>query len=507
MTAVSPTIASVSPVTGEIVASALIQETEGVAAAVSAASLMAREWAAKTPTERARHLLRIRESFADRGDAIAESTSAETGKPLADAWAEVLTACSMWGWAARQGPRLLSSRRIGAGPLVVKRARVHYEPYGVVGVIAPSNYPVVVPMQSIPSALAAGNTVVFKPSQRTLRTGQLIAEAINSAGIELVHVITGDGQTGEALARSAVQKLVFTGSPGVGRAVVGAAAWSLTPVVLQVGGKASAIVCRDADLGRAVRTVVGAAFTNAGQLGAATERVYVVSAVYDEFVERVVELTRQLRVGPQPDADFGPLARPEQAVVLESRLLDAECAGARILVGGRRRDDFPAVYFEPTVVVDVNPDMVLMQHASPGPVLTIMRVETPEDAAALVNMAAYAQNASVFTRDERHGRRVAAKLSVDWVHINDALVGHTVSGEPLVGLRASGSGRYDVRTGVLEFSRTKTVLSDRGRWMSYVAGMLMTERLRGPAALSRIASMRYSSERLTKRLQTRRARA
>lgn len=488
-------IESVNPITGSVVVRVPVDLAEQVDAQVSRARDAAVEWAALSPRERGSHLGHIRRCFADRASEIAAAITAETGKPLPDAYLEVLAACGMWSWASKKAPKLLTSKRIKTGPLVLKQAHVQYEPLGVVGVISPWNYPVAIPMQSLPYALVAGNTIVFKPSEYTLRTGQLIAEAINAAGRELVYVVAGDGRTGDALVRAAVDKVVFTGSGGVGRKILAATAEHLTPVIMELGGKDAAIVCADANLDRAARTVVGAAFTNAGQLCMATERAFVDATVYDAFVDRVSVVARGLRVGSGPDAHLGPLTRPEQADVLLRRLADAEHRGARVVLGGNVSQIGPAVYFEPTVVVDVTPEMALLREESFGPILSIIKVSGTQEALDMTNASEFGLNSSVFTTSKQRARDIASAIRAGGVHVNDALVGNAIGGVPFGGVKSSGYGRLQGDVGLFEFVASKTIISDRWSRSPGLTALMVAPRRPSPALLRGVIAAAYSSRR------------
>lgn len=425
-------------------------------------------WRLVDPTQRARHLLAIRTSLLDRMDEIVATVVEETGKLATEVIVnEVLLTCELITYYARKGPAMLRPRTVSPGLFAHKTAEKRYEPLGVVAVIAPWNYPVVLTMGPLVTALMAGNTVVLKPSEITPRTGlvlgEVIAAAANSAHPDLVQVLTGGGDVGEALVRSAVDKVAFTGSVATGKRVMQAAADSLTPVHLELGGKDPMIVCSDADLDRAAKAAVWGAFTNCGQTCMAIERVYVVDGVYDEFVAKVLDETAAVRQGTGPHHDIGATVNERQLSVVESHVADAvdrgatvACGGKTVAVGGRRS-------MEPTVLLDVDHTMAAMTDETFGPLLPIMKVSDPDEALALANDSPFGLNASVWGKDERTVETLVAGLESGNVCVNDVMISYAVPGLPFGGVKQSGIGRSHGPEGLYEFSQIKSVARDRLR--------------------------------------------
>lgn len=441
---------------------------EDVRALVERARRAQESWRALGFRRRRRALDRLRRLIARRADEIAELVSRETGKPLADAMVgEVLLACDHLCYAARRARAVLRPRTVSTGWLMTRRARVEYEPYGVIAAITPFNYPFLINVSAISGALAAGNAVVLKPSEATplvgLKTAELVREAIPIEG--LVACATGDGSTGQALVRAGVDKVLVVGGRETGRRVMAAAAEAPNgplPVTLELGGSDAMIVCADADIQSAARAAVWGAFYNCGQSCQGVERVYVEEGVYRAFVEAVVAQARRVRTSDEPERMMGPLVTEAQLVKVEAHLREARERGARVLLGGRRIAGLPR-FFEPTVVVDVPQDTALIREETFGPVLPIVKVASVEEAVALANDGELGLSASVWSGNREKARRIASALGVGSVMINDVLINYGVPGVPFGGRKGSGFGVVHGDDGIREFARPRGLIEPRVR--------------------------------------------
>jgi succinate-semialdehyde dehydrogenase/glutarate-semialdehyde dehydrogenase len=433
-----------------------------VASLVSEARCIQPVWAARSPEERAEVLLRLRRIVADRADSIAWVVQSDTGKIKAEALFEVGIACDYLRYLAHTAPRFLRPRKAKTGWVSHRRASVRYEPYGVVAAITPWNFPFAISMSSVNTAIATGNAVVLKPSEHAPATGRLVGELLAEAtGLpDLVGVATGDGRVGAALVEAGIDKIAFTGSTATGKRIMAAAAESLTPLVLELGGKDAMIVCGDADVARAARGAVWGAMYGCGQVCMSIERAYVAAEVYEEFVQAVVAEASRLKFGDEPNAHMGPLIGAFQREKVERQLEEALSSGARVLLGGRAIDG-SGHGFEPTVVVDVDHDMAIMREETFGPVLPIMPVQDDEQAIRLANQSEYGLDASVWSRDSERARRIAGRLDVGTVVINDHLINYLMADLPFGGTGGSGFGRMHGEEGLRELSRPKAIVEDR----------------------------------------------
>lgn len=450
------------PADGTVIGDVPIQGRSDVEEAVTRCRKVQEGWARFTPSDRARRMEALHRVVGERADEIARMVAEETGKPDVEALTEVVTVLDLIRFYLQKGPRALAPRKVSTGWLLGRRARVEREPYGVVAVVSPWNYPFILAMDSVVTALVGGNGVVLKPSELTPFTGLLVRELVEAADLPegLVAVVTGDGSTGEALVRSGVDKIVFTGSTATGRKVMAAAAESLTPVVLELGGKDPALILEDADLERASRGVAFGAFYNAGQTCLATERIFVVDAIYERFLERLTEQVAGLRASSVGDREVGAMTTTRQLRIVEEHVAEAVEGGARILVGGARTDPASNVYL-PTVLADVDESMRVLTEESFGPVVPVVRVRDEEEAVERANRSGFGLFASVWTSDRDRGLRVARRLRAGGVSVNDTLSHYAVPGLPMGGVGGSGFGRTRGLEGLRELTRTRSLLVDR----------------------------------------------
>jgi succinate-semialdehyde dehydrogenase/glutarate-semialdehyde dehydrogenase len=449
-----------------------------VRAALDVARKAQRDWGALAIEERARVLRRAVRVLLAREAEFVEVIRRETGKPEAEALGvEVLAACDALSYYARRARRILADRTVPVHLMKTKKLRIAYRPLGVVGIVTPWNFPFLLSLNPSAQALVAGNAVLLKPSEATPQSGQLVEELFRAAGLPdgLLQCLPGDGETGRALVEAGCDKISFTGSVATGRRVAEACGRQLIPCTLELGGKDPMIVCADADLERAAAGAVYGAFANAGQVCVSTERVYVVDAVADEFVRRVVAKTGELRQGAGGEADVGPMILPTQLDVVDRHVQDAVARGARVLAGGRRNPEAQGLFYEPTVLVDVDHDMAVMREETFGPVLPIMRVRDEDEALRLANDTRYGLNANVWTRDKRRGVELAKQIQSGSAVVNDCMVTYGLTESPFGGRKESGIGQVNGEIGLRSYCHAQSITIDRfgGKsemlWFPYTA--------------------------------------
>src|SRR3954467_760778 len=389
------TFDSLSPATGEVVGTFPVHGEAEVREAVQRARKASQWWQSLGPDGRKQRLMSFARVLTRRREELLELVSRENGKPTVDAFIEHVLALEHLAWAAKHAEKIMKPRRVGGSMMLANVTPIlEYQSLGVVGVIGPWNYPVFTPMGSIVYALAAGNAVVFKPSEYTPAVGVFPPDAFREAVPEqpVFQVITGFGDTGAALCRAGVDKLAFTGSAPTGRKIMAACAETLTPVVLELGGNDALLVDDDADVRAAARAAVWGGCANAGQTCIGVERVYVVDAVYDQFVAEVVKAAGPVHAGE--GAALGPMTMPKQIDVVKAHVDDALDRGAKAVVGGR--ESVRAPYIDPIVLVDVPDDARVMREETFGPVLTISRVASLDEAIDKANRSSYGLGAAVF---------------------------------------------------------------------------------------------------------------
>ena len=454
------TFDSRNPATDELVGTFPVDEEATVRAAVARARAAAEWWAGLGFAARAERLRTWQTRIANRSGELAELVHREGGKPIGDAMIEIATAVEHVHWAGANAAKVLGRRKVPAGLIVANMAAtVEYVPYGVIGVIGPWNYPVLTPMGSIVYALAAGNAVVFKPSEWTPTVGAWLVRSFAEVVPEhpVLQLVTGAGATGAALTRSGVDKIAFTGSTATGKKIMAACAETLTPVLMECGGKDALIVDADADVDAAATGALWGGMANAGQTCIGIERVYAVDAVYDRFVDALTEKARALRPGEDRTASYGPATMPAQLDIVRRHIEDALARGGRAVVGGV--DSVRPPYAYPVVLVDVPEDAAAVREETFGPTLTVSRVATIDEAVERANGTAFGLGAAVYSRSR--GERIAARLRCGMVSVNSVLTYAGVGALPFGGVGDSGFGRIHGEDGLREFARARSVTRQR----------------------------------------------
>ena len=451
---------SLDPATGEVVASYPMMGAAEVAAAVERARVAAAWWSELGFAERGRRLKALRGLIAKRQDELLALMSRENGKPTADALIEVVLVMDHLGWLADRTEKALGPRKVRSTLMLANHEAVlEYKPLGVIGVIGPWNYPLFTPAGSILYALSAGNAVVFKPSEFTPGVGVWLADAVAEVVPEhpVLQVVTGKGETGRALCLAGVDKIAFTGSAATGKKIMATCAETLTPVLLELGGKDAMIVTEDADVPAAARAAVWGALSNAGQTCIGIERAYVADPVYDRFVEEVRSRAVGLVAGTGDKADYGPITMPAQIDVIRRHLDDAFARGARAVVGGPESIRPP--YVDPVVLVDVPDDALVMREETFGPVLPITRVADADEAVRKANDTAFGLGGAVY--GGAAAKEIAGRLRSGMTSVNSVLAFAGIPELPFGGVGESGFGRIHGEDGLKEFTRAKAITHKR----------------------------------------------
>jgi succinate-semialdehyde dehydrogenase/glutarate-semialdehyde dehydrogenase len=443
---------STNPATGEEAGRVPAADASAVRDTVERAQAAGVWWQGLGYTGRKARLLRWRSLITQRIEELARVTSLETGKPAADAIVEATAAIEHLDWAAHNAKRVLGPRRVRTRLLMAEHAgHVEYQPYGVVGVIGPWNYPIFTPIGPISGALAAGNAVVFKPSEYTPIVGQWLIDTFAEVVPEhpVLQTVHGLGDVGGALCRSGVGKVSFTGSTATAKKVMAACAENLIPVVIEAGGKDALIVDADADIPAAAEAAVWGSMTNAGQTCIGIERAYAVAPVYDQFVAAVVEKAGKLRTGHE----IGPITMPRQIDIIRDHIEDALAKGGRAVLGGA--DAVQPPYVAPTVLVDVPADSSEIRDETFGPTLTITKVADADEAVRRANDSPYGLGGAVFGK--ANGVRIARRLRAGMVAVNSTLAFSGMGNLPFGGVGDSGFGRIHGEDGLREFARAKAI--------------------------------------------------
>ncbi|MEO8635315.1 MAG: aldehyde dehydrogenase family protein [Gemmatimonadales bacterium] len=479
------TLASLDPVTGLAFAEAPIPSAADIQRMMAAARVAQAQWAHTSFAERRAVLRRFQHLLFAQRRAVAELISRETGKPLAEALlTDLAVTLDLARYYVDRGAALLRPERIRLGNIAFlgRRAHLCWDPLGVIAVIAPWNYPLLLPFGDILAALLAGNGVLLKPSEYTTQVALAGVALLHRAGVpaSLCQVVVGGADSGAALIEAGPDKIFFTGSVRTGTRVAEQAAARLIPVNLELGGSDPCLVLADADLERAASGVTWARFTNSGQTCVAAKRVIVEQAVHDRFVDLLIERAERLQLGPGlvPGSEVGPVIRMSQLVALERQLADAVSRGAQIRCGGRRRPELGETFFEPTVVTDVPPASALWREEVFGPVLAVVAARDTEEALRLANDSVFALSGSIWTGDRARGAALARRIAGGVILVNDA-TSHVGAAEiPHGGDKSSGLGRTHGALGLREMVRPKVVVSDwldgmrKPWWFGYAADSL-----------------------------------
>src|SRR5690349_7073827 len=460
------TFESTDPASGAVVGVFPVHDADAVRETVERARPAAAAWRDLGFDGRRTRLAAWRGYLARRMNELADLMHRENGKPHADALLEIALAIDHLAWAGGHARKTLGPRKVSAGMLAANHAAyLEYQPLGVVGVIGPWNYPVFTPMGSIAYALSAGNAVVFKPSEFTPAIGAWLAASWRAAvpdSADAFQVVTGFGDTGNALCRAGVDKLAFTGSARTGRKVMAACAERLTPVLMELGGKDALIVDDDADVDAAADAAVWGAMSNAGQTCIGIERVYATSAVYDRFVAEVTEQVRKLRPGTDDEATYGPMTMAAQGGVVRRHIEDAQTAGGRVVRGDADPALLPSENFlVPTVLLDVPEDSAAIREETFGPTLSIARVRDAEEALERANATSYGLAGSVFSKSKARGLDLARRMRSGMTSVNSVLTFASVPALPFGGVGDSGFGRIHGEDGLKEFTRAKAITRQR----------------------------------------------
>jgi acyl-CoA reductase-like NAD-dependent aldehyde dehydrogenase len=458
---------TMNPATGEVLATFPVHGRREVDAAVAAARPAAVWWANLGWDGRKIRLLAWKSYLARYLARLAQLMHEETGKPLDDARLEIALAIVHIDWAAKHAKDVLKARKVRPGLIAMNlAATIEYQPLGVVGVIGPWNYPVFTPVGSIAYALAAGNAVVFKPSELTPATGNWLVNAFREALLTtgdpiepVLQLVTGPGTTGDALARSGVAKIAFTGSAATARKVMAAAAETLTPVIAECGGKDALLVAADADLDAAVDAAAWGAMSNAGQTCTGVERVYVEDEVYHTFVEKLTDRVQQLKPGDYAGASYGPMTLPSQASIVAKHISEAIDRGAHAVVGGQ--ESVAGVWVRPVVLTGAPEDCGAVTEETFGPTVTVTAVPDLAAGVALANGGRYGLGSAVYTKKRKTGMAAARSLHTGMTSVNSVIGFVTVPALPFGGTGESGFGRIHGADGLREFSRPKAITRQR----------------------------------------------
>jgi succinate-semialdehyde dehydrogenase/glutarate-semialdehyde dehydrogenase len=461
-------VASMNPATGELLRELDCAPDAEVHASVAQARAAQPAWAALSVEDRIAILPIFQRLLHENKAEVAALITQEAGKPYVEALlTEVLVVLDAARFLIDNAFAFLREQPVPHGSVAMKakKGRILREPYGVIAIISPWNYPLSIPAVDTLAALVTGNAVVLKPSEFTSLIALKLGSLLHTAGVpkEVFQVVVGDGATGATLLNSDIDKLIFTGSVPTGKRIAQTAAARLLPVVLELGGKDPMLVLDDADLDVASSAAVWGAFVNAGQACLSVERCYVHQSLYEKFLAACVTKTRQLRMGNgmDPQTDIGPMIHERQLRIVEMQVEEARAHGARVLAGGARLPELGPHFYAPTVLADVTHEMRIMREETFGPVLSVAPFTSDAEAIRLANDSEFGLAGSVWTRDAKRGEAIGRQIAAGTVMVNDAISCFGISEAPHGGFKASGIGRSHGQFGLEEMVRVKYLDVDR----------------------------------------------
>lgn len=424
-----------------------------------------KKWQGLRVAERAWILTKVRKEMVKRSDELINIISKETGKPHWDSFLEVMTVAEHMKYMCSQAPFILSEEKRPSGLFIHKKSYVHYFPHGTAGIISPWNYPLILAASPVVEALLSGNTVVLKPSELTPLTGYKIKQIFIEGGIpeDIFQIIQGYGDIGEALVESPLTDIIcFTGSVKVGRIIAESCARQLKPCILELGGKDPMIVMEDADLDRTVSAAVWGGFSNCGQTCISVERIYVMDSIAKKFINQLKKQVSGLSVSEDKDkADIGPMITQKQKEMVQSFIDEAKKSGNKFHLDGEIKPDKKSCFLPPIIIETNDSSSSLMQSEIFGPVITVTRVKSEEEAVEKANSTGFGLSASVFSKNLRKARRIAGKIKAGSVCINDINTNYICAALPFGGVGLSGIGRVHGPEGLKAFSRVQAVCEDR----------------------------------------------
>ncbi len=459
-------ITSTNPATGQTLGEVHATPVAEIPAVMAKARAAQPVWDQLGLRGRLAIMRRLKDAMYRNMDQFVDTIVAEQGRPPFEAMMEYWPSIEMLAYYLKTAKHTLAPQGRMVSLVPHRRHWVERKPYGVVLVITPWNFPLILSAAPIFAALVAGNTVIHKPSEFASQSGEILAKTIHEAGVpqDVFQVVQGEGDVAAALVREHPNRICFTGSVATGRKVAAAAGELLIPVTLELGGKDAAIVLEDADIDRTAQGVAWAGMLNAGQACLSVERVYVMRQVADQFVEKMAKaINEHIRLGPGAAADttMGAITTDSQIKIIDRQVKEAVAQGAKVLVGGHPVEDKAGRFYLPTLVTDVTPEMSIIKDETFGPVIAVVPVDSEEEALTLANNSPYGLTGSVWTRNKQRGIALARRMKVGNAAVNDHAMSASVPHVPWGGMNDSGYGRTRGHEGLLEMTTTQVISIER----------------------------------------------